>query len=329
MRSDKLVPGTILVLLGVVFLLDNFHVINFDWMNIFYLWPIFLVMGGVSLVFAGNRSPLATVLKLSVVIAGFALLVFGNFGKRYHFWPNAWNFHYDDDRNNDNDDDDSDTTNNDQGVVKVGGENTFKQDYVPTIKYARLNLSGGGTIYNLKDTTSDLFTAVTQELYGKYILNQKKDDSVSVVDLHLKNNKGFHFDSDDDKNNKADIKLNPNPIWDIEVQTGATDLNFDLSKFKIKNLTLKGGAASFDVRLGNPISTTNVEVSTGASEVIISVPKSAACRITANTGLSDNTFAGFDKKGDNSYETEGFDNAKNKILIHMSGGISDFKVNRY
>jgi hypothetical protein len=328
MKSDKLVPGAILVLLGVVFLLNNFHVIHFDWMNLLYLWPVFLVMGGISLVFAGNRSPLATILKLTVVIGCFALLVFGNFGKRYHFWPNAWTFRYDDDNNND-DSDDSDTTNTDQGVVKIGGEKTFKEEYTANIKHARLNITGGATVYNLSDTTTDLFNATTQELYGKYALNHSKEDSVYVLNLDLKNNKDFHFDSDDRKNNKADIKLNTNPVWDIDVSTGAAHLNFDLSKFKIKSLSLNGGAASFDVKLGEPFSTTNIEVATAASKIVISVPKGAACRITANTGLSSSEFDGFSKKSDNDYETDGFDAAKNRILIHMSGGISHFEVNRY
>ncbi len=143
------------------------------------------------------------------------------------------------------------------------------------------------------------------------------------------NNKGWHFDSDDNKSNVADIKLNPNPIWDIYVETGATKLDFDLTKFKIKNVTLKGGAASFGVKLGMPLENTNVEVATGVSEVTISVPKDAACSIQANTGLSSNEFEGFIKKSDNTYETEGFSAAKNKIIIHMSGGLADFKVNRY
>ena len=145
----------------------------------------------------------------------------------------------------------------------------------------------------------------------------------------MKNNKGWHFDSEDNKSNLADIKLNSNPVWDINVETGATKLDFDLSKFKIKNLTLKGGAASFDVKLGNPLVSTNVEVSTGVSEVNISVPKEAACSIRTNSGLSSNEFEGFDKKDNSLYETPGFDAAKNKIYIHMSGGVSDFKVNRY
>ncbi|WP_184549059.1 LiaI-LiaF-like domain-containing protein [Mucilaginibacter sp. FT3.2] len=330
MRSDKLIPGAILVCIGGIFLLHNFNVIHFDWMNILYLWPIFLIIGGVNLVFAGNRSPLATVVKLAVVIGGFALLLFGNFGNRYHFWPSTF-VHFDDTDNNDDNssDDDSDSTSTNNGVVKIEGSSVFNKEYTPDAKYARLNISGGATTYTLSDTTTELFKAKTKEFYGKYEFNTSKDDSVYVVDLNMKNNKGWHFDSDNNKSNLANIQLNPNPIWDIYVKTGATKLDFDLTKFKIKSVTLSGGAASMSVKLGAPLEKTNVEVSTGVSEVTISVPKDAACSINANTGLSSNEFQGFDKKDNNTYETAGFDAAKNKIYIHMSGGISDFKVNRY
>jgi hypothetical protein len=297
-------------------------------MNILHLWPVFLIMGGVNLVFAHNRSAWATILKLAVVIGGFALLLFGNFGNRYNFWPGKYTYNFNDD-SNDDDDDDSDSSSTDKGVVKIEGSSVFNKDYTPDAKLARLNISGGGTTYTLNDTTSQLFKAETKEFYGKYEFTNSKEDSVYVLNLRMKNNKGWHFDSDDNKSNLADIKLNPNPIWDINVETGATKLDFDLSKFKIKNLTLKGGAASFSVKLGVPLATTNVEVATGVSEVNISIPKDAACSIRTNSGLSSNEFEGFNKKDNNLYETAGFDAAKNKIYIHMSGGVSDFKVKRY
>ncbi|SDF63137.1 hypothetical protein SAMN05216464_12234 [Mucilaginibacter pineti] len=333
MRNDKLIPGAILACIGAILLLNNFDVIDFHWMNILHLWPIFLIMGGVNLVFAGNRSPLATIIKLSVVVAGFALLVFGNFSNRYNFWPGVYNFHYnnDNDNNSDDDNDDSDSTSADSSVVKIEGSSMFNKDYNATDdKLVRLNINGGGTTYTLNDTTSKLFTASTKEFYGKYEFNSNKDDSVTVLNLRMKNNnKGWHFDSDDNKSNEAIIKLNPNPVYEFNVETGATKLDFDLTKFKVKNVTLKGGAASFNVKLGNPLVATNVEISTGVSEINFSIPKDAACSIRTNSGLSSNEFEGFIKKDNNLYQTAGFDAAKNKIYIHMSGAVSDFKVNRY
>ncbi|HEY0244107.1 MAG TPA: hypothetical protein VGC01_00965, partial [Mucilaginibacter sp.] len=65
------------------------------------------------------------------------------------------------------------------------------------------------------------------------------------------------------------------------------------------------------------------------SEVNISIPQNAACRIKTDSGLSSNQFDGFNKKDDDDYETAGFANAKNKMYINISGGISDIKVKRY
>src|ERR1700755_2968458 len=113
MRNDRIIPGLILVMLGALFLLHNYGLIHFHWTNFVYLWPIFIIIGGVNLIFAHNRSPWATALKIGVVVLGFGLLVFGNFEGRHHWWPaEVFSYHSD---NNDDDDDDSDTVRNSSG----------------------------------------------------------------------------------------------------------------------------------------------------------------------------------------------------------------------
>jgi hypothetical protein len=331
MRNDKLIPGLILVLIGAAILLSNFGYLHFHWYNIFHLWPIFLVIGGVNLVFAHNKSIWATILKVAVVVIGLGLLFFGNFGERYNFWPRAHYSYNNDDNddnndNNDSDDNDDDDDNNNKGDIKTITKGAFNEAYNATMKVARLNISGGGTTYNLSDTTNQLFSATTKDTQGRYDFTHSNDDSVYVLDFHMKNHHGFNFDSD---KNEANIRLNPNPEWEIRVETGATALNFDLSKFKVRELKLHGGAASFDVKLGAPLSITDVDISTGVSGVNIAIPQNAACSIETDSGLSDNHFEGFNKTSDNNYETPGFNSAKNKIHIHISGGLSDFKVNRY
>jgi hypothetical protein len=333
MKSERIVPGLILVLLGTVFLLDNYHVIDFRWSNIWHLWPIFLIMGGVNLVFANNKAPWATALKIGVVILGFGLLVFGHFENRW-FSPFNGNWHFNDkgwyNDNDDDDDDDNDNGSDSTGIVKVEGSSTYTEPYAATAVAAKLKISGGGTVYTLKDTTADLFTATTKERYNRYIYTHTMEGTTPVLDLHMKDKKGhIDWDSDSDKSNSAIIKLNTRPEWDIDINAGATALEFDLSKFKIKQVNINGGAGSFDIKLGQPLAATNVDVETGVSKVYIQVPQNAACRITSDSGLSSTDFIGFIGKGDNVYETEGFDAAKNKITIHMKGGLSKFKVSKY
>ncbi|WP_428327352.1 LiaI-LiaF-like domain-containing protein [Mucilaginibacter sp.] len=332
MKNDKLIPGIILVAIGAAILLANYGYLHFQWYNIFRLWPIILVIAGVNLVFAHNKSHWATILKASVLVIGLGLLFFGNFGNKYNFWPGShFNFNHNNNNNDDNsftfdDDNDNNSDDNDKGDVKTSGSGVFNQVFDASTKYARLNISGGGVSYNLADTTNQLFNAVTKDSQSRYSFSNSKDDSVSVVDFKMKNKRGFNFDSD---KNQVDFRLNPNPIWDINVETGATSLDFDLSKFKVQHLKLHGGAASFNVKLGTPLSLTDVDISTGVSSVEISIPENAACSIETNSGLSDNHYDGFSKTSDNNYETPGFATAKNKIHIHISGGLSDFKVSRY
>ena len=332
MKNDKLVPGLVLVLIGAAILLSNFGLLHFHWYNIFHLWPIFLVIGGVNLVFAHNMSPWATILKITVVVLGLGLVLFGNFGERYTFWPhyNNYSFHSDDkddDNNNNNDADNVDDDDDDNKTdVKMNAQGSFTEPYNANIKLARLNISGGGTTYNLSGTTSQLFEALTKNNNDRYNFSHSIKDSVDVLDFKMNEHNGFNFDSE---KNRADMSLNTSPEWEINVETGATKLDFDLSKFKVRVLKLHGGAASFTVKLGNPLAMTDVDIQTGVSGVEISIPENAACSIETDSGLSDNSFDGFNKTNDNNFETPGYAAAKNKIHIHMSGGLSDFKVSKY
>jgi len=323
MKNDKLIPGLVLVVIGAAILLANYGYLHFHWWNIFRLWPIFLVIGGVNLILANNKEPWATVLKVAVVIGGLCLLFFGNFGERYNFWPGR-HFSY---NNNDNDDNDDEDDNSNAGAVKVIGNGTFNEPYKADIKTVRLNISGGATSYTLSDTTNQLFSASTKDNRSdRYTFSHSTDDSVYVLDFHMRKHNGFNWDSD---KNRVDFRLNTNPVWDINVETGASSLDFDLSKYKVKELKLHGGAASFKVKLGMPVAMTDVDVQTGVSGVDISIPQNAACSVETDSGLSDNHFEGFTKTSDNNYETPGYASAKNKMHIHISGGLSGFNVKRY
>jgi hypothetical protein len=227
-------------------------------------------------------------------------------------------------------DDDSDT-----GTLKVDTAKTnmvneqhgvFIMPYVAT-GVARLNISGGAATYRLDDTTSQLFYAVTKAVKNHYEFDSHTEDSVYVMDFSLKKTKekwdwNKNFDT-------VGFKLNVKPEWEINVEAGAVDLNFDLSKYKLKSLKVNGGAGQFVMKVGQPLKTTNIIVSTGVSDVTIEVPQNAACRIELTTNLSSNILEGFTKKSDRHYETAGFDKAKNKIYIQFTGAISDFKVHKY
>jgi hypothetical protein len=325
MKNDRLFSGLVLVIIGVVFLLNNFHVIDFHWGNLFRLWPVFLVIGGINLLLANARAAWATALKVVVLVVGLGFILFANIHRRDES-GSRFNFNFNDDHDRD---DDVDTAYTDGDVKDSKGiSSTYQQAYTPDVKRASLFVSGGATTFILNSTTDSLFKATTHETFGDYILTMDKSDSTAALVFKMKNhNNRFHWDSD--RKNEARISLNTIPVWDIDLKGGAAEIKFDLTPFKVRKLDISGGATSSKIKLAANIPLTEVSVSTGASEVEISVPKNAACDITVHSGLSSNDFEGFTKVNGSHYTTPGFDGAANKIYIRLKGGVSDFEVKRY
>ncbi|OCX52926.1 hypothetical protein BEL04_00945 [Mucilaginibacter sp. PPCGB 2223] len=323
MRNDRLIPGTILVIIGILFLLNNFGAIEFNWWVFLNLWPILLIIGGVNLVFAHNRSQWATIVKIAVLLCGMAILIICGLTRREVGWP-VWAYHI----NRDLNDDDDDTTGR-HSVMKIDGNSVYREEYHPGITTATLNIAGGATTYRLNGVTTDLFEATTKEFNMHYNLNTHIDSTSATIDFDMDVHKHGIFNWGHKKHNEADIKLNATPEWEIELQSGASSANFDLSPFKVKRLEIQGGAASYTVKLGQPLAETTVDINSGMASVTLYIPKNAACSINVDTGLSSKTLDGFDKKDDGSYETPGFDKAANKIKISFDALMSDFKVIRY
>ncbi len=76
MRSQNLVNGTILILLGLAFLGRNLGILpGIPWSNLWQLWPVFLIIFGLQVLFPkGKMSVLAPIiLIIAVVIALFGL----------------------------------------------------------------------------------------------------------------------------------------------------------------------------------------------------------------------------------------------------------------
>jgi len=318
MKTEKVIWGLILIFIGAVFLLSNFGVINFYWGSVWRFWPIIFILIGANMLFSRLNGSTGSILSVSLTLA--ALLFLGYQGTREpeRRMGRSWFFHRDD-----WDEESTDTVRNNANWTS---SNTFTEAYSPGTKRAELNIKGGATSYRLDDTTSNLFNAEVKQNFGNYTLEKTTRDSVEVLNFRMRNKKQKWEDMD---GNEVKIRLHANPIWDINVEMGAGETDFDLTSFKVGNLNLNGGAASFNVKLPEPVTTTNVAVETGVAEVNIRVPESSACRITVESGLSSKDFSGFTKQADGSYETSNYNTAAKKIDIHLKGGLSSFEVSRF
>jgi hypothetical protein len=318
MKTEKVIWGLILIFIGAVFLLNNFGVVNFYWGSVWRFWPIIFILIGANMLFSRISNPTGSILSVSLTL--LALIFIGYQGTR----PNnsrmgrTW-FRFD---------------HHDDTIGKNGANwsstNTFTEPFTANAKRAELNINGGVTSYRLDDTTTNLFDAEVLQNFGGYSLEKTSRDSVEVLNFRMRDkNKNRRWRMDDMEGNEVKLRLNSNPIWDINLEVGAGESNFDLSAFKLQSLRIKGGVASYKIKLPEPVTIMDVTADTGVAEVNIKVPEKAACRIVIDSGLSSRDFSGFEKQADGSYQTSNYSSSAKKINIHLKGGLSSFEVSRY
>ena len=323
MNSKNLFSGGILILLGVLFLGKELDWFNVNWHEIFRLWPLLLIYLGLVAVL-GKSSQTSTVVTIVLLcIAIPTVIVRGCSNKVEHaFDKNGINLDLsdDDDNNDNNDDDDNDTS-------FKGANQKLSEPMNANIKSASLEFKGGAAEFDIKETTAQLAEADATLNFGNISLKKTGDADSPTVDFSL-NGKTNKVDFGDNNHNKVNLKLNSDVIWDMKFEFGAGKADFDLSAYKIKNLSIKTGLTETDVKLGDKMDNLDVKVESGLTDIEFQVPTTAGCRVDIDGGLNDKDFDGFIQK-DGHWETPDYDKATKKITIKFEGGLQSLKVRRY
>jgi hypothetical protein len=106
---------------------------------------------------------------------------------------------------------------------------------------------------------------------------------------------------------------------DVILPEGAADLD----------VAAKTGAGNATVEIGSETTGHNtVEASSGAGDVLVSVPDGLAARIQVNGGLGGGTIdAQFTKIDDHTYQSSGYDAAADRVEIMVHNGVGSVSVN--
>lgn len=306
MSYKKIFWGVMLVIIGVLFILKNTGAIYFNWHTVWNLWPVVLILWGISILPVKDWIKLVS--SLAIVLISFVAI--------QQFADNSSRFRILNDKHDYQDERSYDSTDEKQQISETFDPKTTK---------ASLELKVGAGSFNISDTTLNL---IDFEQFGdriKYNMEVQKPDSVtSNIVLSLKESH-FHNRIDND----VDIKLNANPEWDLKLQVGAANVDFDLSPFKVNKLVLEGGASDLEVTLGDKKELCDVKINAGAASITVKVPKTVGCEIVSNTVMASKNFEGFDKKEGNIYQTPGYDSSVKKIKINAEAGMASINVIRY
>ncbi len=305
MHNGKLFFGFLLLTVGLLFLLDNYGVNLRFVTTLLKLWPVLLILIGIALL-AQREAVTSLILVLLAILLGSTVYKAAVFPRNrgYEFIPRkaSWN-----------------------GDVK---EQNLQLTYNESTTGASLKYSVGAGKFSISDSTSYLAQATTSSSIGDYELTTQRSDTHESVTFKLVDQRIPLFTAGANRNT-ADLSLNPNTEWTIDMNVGASEGNFDLSAYKVVSVKLSGGASSIDMKLGNRQEMANIDLSVGASSLTLYIPKDSGCEIKYSGGLSSKNFDGFDKVADNKFRTPGYDTTSKKVTVNASAGVSNIQVIRY
>ncbi len=306
MKTSSIFWGTLFIVLGLLVLINNFSPINLDLGNLWQLWPVILVLFGISMLIK-NKAGKSLIAGVAAII--LAVIIFTSIKFSTDFIDNDFEIVFDD-----------------NGEYNFS-ETEYTEPFDSSISEAKLFLNGGAGSFNISSTTDEMIYVKTVGVENNFNFTTSKYDNVSKIKLNMKKTR-FHFGKGKYKN-KVDISLNENLLWDLNFDIGAAVIKLDLTKYMIENVDVNMGAASLEAKLGTLAERTNFYVDAGASKIDISVPEEIGCQIEIDAVLSSKNIKGFKYFESGLYRTEGFNQAGKKIFIDISTGVSSVKIVRY
>jgi hypothetical protein len=302
----------ILIAIGILFMLNNFGVLEFGFRTLWSLWPLILILWGISIL------PIEDWIKIIALAGVLALTVifFNRISER-----SSW-FHF----------------HNFRGFSD--GDWEFDEDSTTTYNYQPQNLSvpfdsltGKGELrldaaagnFDLQGVTSDFLSFNKTGDIGNYSLTTTNDGVRKRINLSLEKSGIRHTVSE----NKVEIKLNEKPSWNLDFDIGAAEIMMDLRDYRIDTTTIDAGASSINIKIGDKNPLTVMTFNAGASSIKVEIPKESGCQIKSESFMISKEFDGFTKKGDGIYQTANFTTGKNKIYLTIKTAISKIEILRY
>jgi hypothetical protein len=306
MKTSHIFWGLLFIVFGLLVLINNFTNIFMDWGAIWKLWPLVIVLLGLSII-VRHKYGKGIIAGLAAII--LALAIFASIKTATHFVNNDFDITFGDEA-------DSEYTTTE-----------FTEDYDPLLKFGTLNFDAGAGTFNISKTTDSLIHATATGLKNNFRLTRFDTDSSTKINLVMRHKSVFRFGNS--YKNNIELALNPKLIWDMNFDVGAASMDFDLSEFKTDKVDVDMGAAALKIKLGSLSNETKLSIDAGASDINIYIPKESGCKITTDGALSSKHFNDFEKINSDHYETANFDEATNKIFIVIDSGVSSISVDRY
>jgi hypothetical protein len=313
MKKSNVFWGAFLLVCGVLLLLFNLNIYKPDLTGYYKFWPILLILAGISML------KLNEVLKK--VMVGFvgALLAFFLISGVFSFI----NFVSDlPDKIVFSDYDDTVTINYDS--LSQETKSIFYEDQAA----GRIKFEIGAGSIVMNSGTENLV-----DMYSDYgVLDFESDTEAGIADVRISGTTFVITDDSEEKKNKSFVIVNENIPWEISIDCGATQAEFNLSRLIIPEIEVNSGMSNLTFIFGDKQSKTDVDIKSGMTNFNFVIPSNVGCRIITKESFSQRIKPTEGQKdkwvfNGNKVYTKNYDDAEKKVEIEMEGAFSSVSVN--
>lgn len=339
MNSRKIFWGFFLILLGIIYLLRQLGLISFhiDWGLIWSLWPAFLIILGLRLIFPKtNRTVNSVVVAILVLLAAY--IIYDGFVNRFMTDDNlslSMQRHDQDEPSNKQGDlngapADADSTDADsnQNLRQSSVKQQFKIEQNSQIKAVSLYLDGSAAKFSSDVTHDNLFEADIHLHQGSYKMQRSSTGQNEQIKL-ISSQTGSGNTLDDAEPNNVLLKLNPDPLWNLNMNINAGNVMYDFTGYKIATLKFNSGLASVSLKLGNLVPLAVIDINAGLAAFSIKIPGATGCKIFLEGTIVSTDLPGFIKKDEHTWVNQAYASAGKKVNISCTGSLSSISIKTY
>ncbi len=286
--------GLLFVLIGGLVLAENLGWISVHWGSMLSLWPILIIVTGLSILAVRGFIWRAVVLTLILM----SLLLVGSVAGGYV--------------------DFSSQTRNTSVIAGFDGKE---------VKSASLHIkAGAGEIsVNSNDQDSIVKSRLDSNI-AELVQDVSHDGSDEKINLTMSTLRqgwigGVH--------NNLDVMIGRKIPISFSMDFGAAKANIDLAEVRVTNVNLKSGASSTILTVGKKAKTVDISIESGASSTVVRIPLNSGVKLNMDSGLISKELADLIETSSGVYQSSNYSDSKNIVNITAKLGVASFKIERY
>ncbi len=286
--------GLLLVLIGGLVLVENLGWLSVHWGSTLSLWPILIIVAGLSIL--AVRGVIWRVVILALILLG--LLFVGSVAVGYINFSSQI-----------------------RSTSTVAGVDNQE------VKSIALHVkAGAGEISVSSNDQVEIIKANLDSNIAELVQDVSHNGSVENINLTMSTLRQGWFGG---VRNNLDVMIGRKLPISFFMDFGAAKANVDLVGVEATTVSLKSGASSTTLTVGDKANNVDINIESGASSTVVRIPKDSGVKLILDGGLIGKELADLKEISSDVYQSSNYSDSKNIVNINVKLGAASFKIERY